>query len=840
MARLRQPRKPSFVWQALLILLPVATLAAIGFLSLRQDKIIAQHDAVERAQTIADSLLPRLWSALTNVSGPEAFDHHAFQIDPLGNLLFPPPVSATPIPQPLNPSELTAKQLVLWQQAERAQVADANTPAGTEFFKAFLTEKPPDRFAAVANYNLGVLLMKQNQSQAASETLLSLLDTYPHAVAESGLSLERLTEFKLLELSAIMTNPRPAKILISADDFCRRIVFDPSPLTSSFLSCISAHAVAFGLKDNNDYWNSVWREYEERRQLYESARPNLMSEAPTPLNESAARSQIFWFNNAGQNCLAIRFDEVPASQESRAWGRDPRFRNTWESSRGIKSEMDLRPEPGKNWLTSPNPNHNEPVGLRASSSGKSHYGGGVPQRNVTSSEFSATTSPTNETGQTESETVTLNNEPARLETSRAKPIFNVSGGTALKNGMSSIEVSGPANDRPGVATNPWFLCLSESEISQELARLLNDKEQIPEYFGIGIEIAGKRLRESAPDLRLWRQLSFLENGAKRRTYFAQTATNIFASTVLSYAGTPQLKVNVYLTSPSTLFKRQSDRTFWFGSLVSVASLAAFIGLLSAWRAFNRQQELTEMKTNFVSSVSHELRAPIASVRLMAESLERGKIAEPPKQHEYFRFIGQECRRLSSLIENVLDFSRIEQGRKQYEFEPTDLLALVQQTTKLMEPYSFERQITLPLNTINYQLSTSDYQLSLDGRAIQQALINLLDNAIKHSPNGQSVSIILESRPGADNAAHTTHNAEHAPVIQISVQDNGPGIPSEEHEKIFERFYRLGSELRRETQGVGIGLSIVKHIVEAHGGRVLVKSTPGQGSRFTIELPTARS
>src|SRR5882757_2759454 len=105
-----------------------------------------------------------------------------------------------------------------------------------------------------------------------------------------------------------------------------------------------------------------------------------------------------------------------------------------------------------------------------------------------------------------------------------------------------------------------------------------------------------------------------------------------------------------------------------------------------------------MKSNFVSSVSHELRAPIASVRLMAEGLERGKIQDPAKQNEYFRFIVQECRRLSSLIENVLDFSRIEQGRKQYEFEPTDLLALTRETVKLMEPYAEEKGVELKFET----------------------------------------------------------------------------------------------------------------------------------------------
>jgi signal transduction histidine kinase len=113
------------------------------------------------------------------------------------------------------------------------------------------------------------------------------------------------------------------------------------------------------------------------------------------------------------------------------------------------------------------------------------------------------------------------------------------------------------------------------------------------------------------------------------------------------------------------------------------------------------------------------------------------------------------------------------------------------------------------------------ELNVDGKAMQQALVNLIDNAIKHSPKGSMVQIGLK----LDSAS-----------FQLWVADAGEGIPSGEHEKIFERFYRRGSELRRETQGVGIGLSIVKHIVEAHGGRVLVASEVGKGSRFTIEIP----
>jgi len=121
---------------------------------------------------------------------------------------------------------------------------------------------------------------------------------------------------------------------------------------------------------------------------------------------------------------------------------------------------------------------------------------------------------------------------------------------------------------------------------------------------------------------------------------------------------------------------------------------------------------------------------------------------------------------------------------------------------------------------------SNIELNVDGRAIQQALVNLIDNAIKHSPKDAVVAVALEN---------STLNSQPS-TLNLSVSDNGPGIPASEHKKIFERFYRLGSELRRETQGVGIGLSIVKHVIEAHGGRVRVESEVGKGSRFTIELP----
>jgi len=364
--------------------------------------------------------------------------------------------------------------------------------------------------------------------------------------------------------------------------------------------------------------------------------------------------------------------------------------------------------------------------------------------------------------------------------------------------------------------------------------LAHAKVSLPDYFALGCDLEHRPLPLPAP----WNHLADATNAPiLAEAVFQLTEPAILHgrpgnypsqdTPIESMPSHPILVLRVVLADRHLLYARQRELQWIFGSLIALSLVTALIGLAAARRAFHRQLQLNEQKSNFVSSVSHELRAPIASVRLMAENLERGKITGPGRQAEYFRFIVQECRRLSSLIENVLDVSRIEQGRKQYEFEPTDLRALSEATVKLMEAYATEKGVRLHFETTNLPAPTTHVELNVDGRAIQQALVNLIDNATKHSPAGQMVTVTLDAAPGG------------APV-RLSVTDRGPGIPKAEQEKIFERFHRLGSELRRETQGVGIGLSIVKHVTEAHGGRVWVESDPGHGSRFIIELPTCQT
>lgn len=279
---------------------------------------------------------------------------------------------------------------------------------------------------------------------------------------------------------------------------------------------------------------------------------------------------------------------------------------------------------------------------------------------------------------------------------------------------------------------------------------------------------------------------------------------------------PGLAVRVAMTDVGEHAKRQAARARRFGALIGASVLAVLVGFVAAWRSFRKQILLSEMKSNFVSSVSHELRTPIASVSLMAEELRDLGTDDPEQSREYHEFIVKECRRLTSLIENILDYSRIERGAKEYDFEATDMTTLAEQTVKSLEAYAHEHGIDL--ETV---VTGKAVPVTADARAIQGSLVNLIDNAIKHAPTDTAVTVGLDYRGGE---------------IRIWVRDRGPGIPEADRERVFERFFRRGSELRRETKGTGLGLAIVKHAVDAHRGRIVVTGDEGEGSCFEITLP----
>ncbi len=234
------------------------------------------------------------------------------------------------------------------------------------------------------------------------------------------------------------------------------------------------------------------------------------------------------------------------------------------------------------------------------------------------------------------------------------------------------------------------------------------------------------------------------------------------------------------------------------------------------RAIAREAKLAELKAGFVSNVSHEMKTPLSLIRVFAETLELGRVTDPSKLHEYYRVIHNESRRLTQLIENVLDFARMEAGRKKYQFANGDVAQIV---SDVLRPY--EDHIRSSGFALSVEVEESLPKVLVDAEAVSQAVLNLVDNAMKYSPDRKHLSIrVWKSNDD----------------VAIQVADQGMGIPESEHRRIFEKFYRVNTGLVHDTKGSGLGLTLTNHVVEAHSGRIEVDSRPGSGSRFTIFLP----
>jgi len=255
------------------------------------------------------------------------------------------------------------------------------------------------------------------------------------------------------------------------------------------------------------------------------------------------------------------------------------------------------------------------------------------------------------------------------------------------------------------------------------------------------------------------------------------------------------------------------------SLWIVMTLFLIAAVALMLRTASREMKLTQMKADFVSNVSHELRTPLASIRVLAELLNLGRVSQPDRVREYGAYIESEGRRLTQVINNILDFSRIESGRKLFQFESCDIKEVVNGTLEAFTVHLKQNGFTLSYEAPQNALP----EVVLDPDAIALALTNLLDNAIKYSDAEKEINVRL-TQTGA--------------FVAIAVTDRGVGIAAEEHEKIFEKFYRVGASLVHDVKGSGLGLSLVKHIVVAHQGRITVRSKPGEGSTFTIHLPVA--
>jgi len=241
-----------------------------------------------------------------------------------------------------------------------------------------------------------------------------------------------------------------------------------------------------------------------------------------------------------------------------------------------------------------------------------------------------------------------------------------------------------------------------------------------------------------------------------------------------------------------------------------------IGVFFVARAAAREVRLAELKSNFVSSVSHDLKTPLALIQLFAETLELGRLKNTERAHEYYRIINSEARKLTRLINNLLDFSKIEAGLRKYQLQPLDLRDVTRRVVESLQSQFRHNQFTVTLQAPDQPLT-----VMLDSEAAEQALENLLSNAMKYSPEHREIIVEVAGDGGYG---------------VVRVRDRGIGIPARLQRRIFQKFFRVQTDAGSGPQGTGLGLAIVDHVMRGHDGFVRVDSEPGRGSTFTLHFP----
>src|SRR5215468_266976 len=260
-----------------------------------------------------------------------------------------------------------------------------------------------------------------------------------------------------------------------------------------------------------------------------------------------------------------------------------------------------------------------------------------------------------------------------------------------------------------------------------------------------------------------------------------------------------------------------DRRKLIDSLLIGVAVTVIVGSLSfLGLTIRRERRLNELKSEFISNVSHELKTPLSIISMFGEMLAEGRTKSPEQAHDYAEIIWRESVRLGRLIDNVLDFAKIERGMGVYEFAEADLGEVIDRAIELSA-----RRVAAADMTLEADIAPDLPVMQLDANAFTLAVLNLIDNAIKYAAAGKRIALAV--RRDGDR-------------VELTLRDWGPGIDPEEHDRIFERFYRARAIRLAPIRGSGIGLALVQHIARAHGGDASVTSVPGQGATFHLSLP----
>ena len=340
------------------------------------------------------------------------------------------------------------------------------------------------------------------------------------------------------------------------------------------------------------------------------------------------------------------------------------------------------------------------------------------------------------------------------------------------------------------------------------------------YFWQGFQLNEKKLIEEVKEsaskfVRKGMSIELAPIKTADAAYDTKENGDIAYSAVLDFIF-GDLVLNLKETNPDWIGKEISHLRNWYFSIISVVLLAVALGLAGLWRSARAQIKLAQKKDDFISAVSHELRTPLTSIRMYTEMLEKNWVKSEDKLAEYYRNMRQESERLSRLIENVLDFSRIQRGRKKYTFKIGDVNKCIEDVIKMIRPYASQRGFS-----IKTELGQAG-KIAFDSDAVTQIVVNLLDNAVKYARDTEDKTITVRTR--SDER-----------FILIEVEDHGPGVPYRQQKKIFEQFYRSEAEATRDTVGTGLGLALVKKFAQAHNGFVEIVSAKPTGAIFRVAL-----